>query len=306
MANIKFEVFYKYGKENTERSTVVEASSGRLAEIKVKQDKGATIKITKVVSKGTGQPAKATKDAATILDELTEEVKDAGPDTAKFHKFEIHYIDENKHENETYVKALSEKEAREKAKASIGSLRIVKVIAMDARSSTEVREMIKGAPMGALATGGGYGPFKKISGSSWQNQDSSKRLCTNESLYERIGGFSDFKIKGGSRDEDTVETRAQDASNAWNKMNAQAQDADITVTVAQMKSIIEKAKAAKNDYEKAIKSKDKTQENTANKKFKSVMEKLEDTLYKGTCSKDKEVSSFAKSNYGLIDKLYNY
>ena len=50
------------------------------------------------------------------------------------------------------------------------------------------------ANIGAIATGGGYGPFKKIGSNTWENKR-TKRLMHSSALSDHIAGFNDFKIE---------------------------------------------------------------------------------------------------------------
>lgn len=61
-------------------------------------------------------------------------------------------------------------------------------------SFSERLSALKDAPNGAIASGGGYGPFIKIGKNSWQNKV-TKTLMHSEALRAHIGGFNDFKIK---------------------------------------------------------------------------------------------------------------
>jgi hypothetical protein len=55
------------------------------------------------------------------------------------------------------------------------------------------QNLLKNAPIGSKATGGGYGPFIKISSNSWKNMKSNS-LQHSRALNDFIGGFDDFKI----------------------------------------------------------------------------------------------------------------
>lgn len=59
--------------------------------------------------------------------------------------------------------------------------------------SVSPRDQIKEAPVGTIASGGGYSNWKKIGKNSWENSK-TKTLTHNDGLMSRIGGFSDFKI----------------------------------------------------------------------------------------------------------------
>ena len=61
--------------------------------------------------------------------------------------------------------------------------------------------VLKEAPIGAEASGGGYGPFKKEKVGVWVNKVTGRKF--NGSLAEHIGGFSDFDIKGEKFEEKT-------------------------------------------------------------------------------------------------------
>ena len=61
-------------------------------------------------------------------------------------------------------------------------------------SFSERLSALKDAPNGAIASGGRYGPYVKMSSNSWQ-QKSTKTLMHSEALRDHIGGFNDFKIK---------------------------------------------------------------------------------------------------------------
>lgn len=52
---------------------------------------------------------------------------------------------------------------------------------------------LRDAPVGARATGGGYGPFEKIKTNTWKNLKAGS-LQHSEALARHIGGFDDFKI----------------------------------------------------------------------------------------------------------------
>jgi len=53
---------------------------------------------------------------------------------------------------------------------------------------------LKDAPIGAVASGGGYGPFKKMKEGVWYNTKTQTKF--NGSLAEHIGAFKDFKVSG--------------------------------------------------------------------------------------------------------------
>jgi len=61
-------------------------------------------------------------------------------------------------------------------------------------SFSEILSALKDSPKGSIASGGGYGPFVKISSNSWL-QERTKTLMHSEALRSHIGGFKDFKIK---------------------------------------------------------------------------------------------------------------
>lgn len=53
---------------------------------------------------------------------------------------------------------------------------------------------ITDAPIGAVASGGGYSDWEKIGRNSWKNSKTGA-LSHDEGLFSRIGTFNDFKIK---------------------------------------------------------------------------------------------------------------
>lgn len=68
--------------------------------------------------------------------------------------------------------------------------------------------VLKEAPIGAEASGGGYGPFKKEKDGVWINKVTGRKF--NGSLAEHIGGFSDFAIKKKLKEEvDNLQRRKE-------------------------------------------------------------------------------------------------
>lgn len=68
--------------------------------------------------------------------------------------------------------------------------------------------LLKEAPIGAEASGGGYGPFKKEKVGVWINKVTGRKF--NGSLAEHIGGFSDFAIKKKLKEEvDNLQRRKE-------------------------------------------------------------------------------------------------
>lgn len=58
----------------------------------------------------------------------------------------------------------------------------------------KAKRILEEASVGAVASGGGYGPFKKEKAGVWINQATGRKF--NGSLADHIGGFSDFAVKG--------------------------------------------------------------------------------------------------------------
>lgn len=54
-------------------------------------------------------------------------------------------------------------------------------------------ELLKNAPSGSEARGGGYGPYVKLRSGGWKEK-SNGTLFSSQSLGEFIGGFTDFKL----------------------------------------------------------------------------------------------------------------
>lgn len=68
--------------------------------------------------------------------------------------------------------------------------------------------VLREAPIGAEASGGGYGPFKKEKVGVWINKVTGRKF--NGSLAEHIGGFSDFTIKKKLKEEvDNLQRRKE-------------------------------------------------------------------------------------------------
>jgi hypothetical protein len=61
-------------------------------------------------------------------------------------------------------------------------------------SYSQAEEQLLAAPIGAKATGGGYGPFEKIKSNTWKNTKANS-LQHSQALARHIGGFEDFKIQ---------------------------------------------------------------------------------------------------------------
>lgn len=59
--------------------------------------------------------------------------------------------------------------------------------------SKSIKQMIIEAPIGSKASGGGYSNWTKTGNNSWKNSTTNS-LSHDEGLFDRIGGFSDFKI----------------------------------------------------------------------------------------------------------------
>lgn len=59
--------------------------------------------------------------------------------------------------------------------------------------SKSIKQMIIEAPIGSKASGGGYSDWTKTGNNSWKNSTTNS-LSHDEGLFDRIGGFSDFKI----------------------------------------------------------------------------------------------------------------
>ena len=93
------------------------------------------------------------------------------------------------------VKANEEKKNAEEAKET--SKKINEAQKKESEQKESVYEkadrLLKEAPIGAEASGGGYGPFKKEKVGVWINKVTGRKF--NGSLAEHIGGFSDFAIK---------------------------------------------------------------------------------------------------------------
>lgn len=70
--------------------------------------------------------------------------------------------------------------------------------------------VLREAPIGAEASGGGYGPFKKEKVGVWINKVTGRKF--NGSLAEHIGGFSDFTIKKKLKEEEDNLQRRKELS----------------------------------------------------------------------------------------------
>lgn len=64
----------------------------------------------------------------------------------------------------------------------------------------KAKRILEEAPVGAVVSGGGYGPFKKEKAGVWINQATGRKF--NGSLADHIGGFSDFTVKGQKSKDD--------------------------------------------------------------------------------------------------------
>jgi hypothetical protein len=64
---------------------------------------------------------------------------------------------------------------------------------------SDIVNQLMNAPKGSKATGGGYGPFIKISSNSWKNTKSNS-LQHSRALADFIGGFSDFRISSSTNE----------------------------------------------------------------------------------------------------------
>lgn len=64
---------------------------------------------------------------------------------------------------------------------------------------SDIVNQLMNAPKGSKATGGGYGPFIKISSNSWKNTKSNS-LQHSRALADFIGGFNDFKISSSANE----------------------------------------------------------------------------------------------------------
>ena len=61
----------------------------------------------------------------------------------------------------------------------------------EASTLKDVEHKLATCPVGCIATGGGYGPFRKISNNSWKGKAGLKH---SQALASLIGGFEDFNI----------------------------------------------------------------------------------------------------------------
>lgn len=61
-------------------------------------------------------------------------------------------------------------------------------------SLSNIENQLLDAPIGSKATGGGYGPFKKVKQNTWKNLKAGS-LNHSQALANHIGGFDDFKIE---------------------------------------------------------------------------------------------------------------
>lgn len=108
------------------------------------------------------------------------------------------------------VKANEEKKNAEEAKET--SKKINEAQKKESEQKESVYEkadrVLKEAPIGAEASGGGYGPFKKEKVGVWINKVTGRKF--NGSLAEHIGGFSDFAIKKKLKEEvDNLQRRKE-------------------------------------------------------------------------------------------------
>lgn len=108
------------------------------------------------------------------------------------------------------VKANEEKKNAEEAKET--SKKINEAQKKESEQKESVYEkadrLLKEAPIGAEASGGGYGPFKKEKVGVWINKVTGRKF--NGSLAEHIGGFSDFAIKKKLKEEvDNLQRRKE-------------------------------------------------------------------------------------------------
>lgn len=72
-------------------------------------------------------------------------------------------------------------------------------------SLSDIIQQLEDAEIGSTATGGGYGPFKKVRRNSWQNTNTNS-LQHSQALASHIGTFGDFQIKAVEKNE-TSEVR---------------------------------------------------------------------------------------------------
>lgn len=99
------------------------------------------------------------------------------------------------------VKANEEKKNAEEAKETSKKINEAQKKESEQKESTyeKADRVLKEAPIGAEASGGGYGPFKKEKVGVWINKVTGRKF--NGSLAEHIGGFSDFAIKKKLKEE---------------------------------------------------------------------------------------------------------
>lgn len=71
---------------------------------------------------------------------------------------------------------------------------------------SQAEEQLQSAPIGAKATGGGYGPFEKVTKNTWKNIKAGS-LQHSQALASHIGGFEDFKIQESTREVNINEAR---------------------------------------------------------------------------------------------------
>jgi hypothetical protein len=89
---------------------------------------------------------------------------------------------------------------------------------------SDIVNQLMNAPKGSKATGGGYGPFIKISSNSWKNTKSNS-LQHSRALADFIGGFSDFKISSS-----TNESKLRSTIRQFIKEGEETNDIDTTET----------------------------------------------------------------------------